>query len=397
MSLILSYVVVGGIVALLVASLFRWKRGKVISPGSRGEESLPQLHSWLAALGQASKEGLLIIDGERRILYMNPTAKELLKVGVGVGRRLDAVTREEGIVQTAEGALAGHQDNVNQVRLGLNAVEVQALPLGDGGAVLVLRDVTELQRLGRARRDMVANISHELRSPLSSIKLTVDTLLRDGLRQRETARRLIERIGSETDTLTQLAEELLELSQLESGKLPLKLAPTLVAPIAEKSVARFTPQAQRSGLEIINHISPDLAALADEEQLGRVLNNLLHNALKFTPSGGKIWLRGFQFCVKEGRIVPKELEGVIAKGVRLSDGDWALVQVEDTGVGIPSDQLPRIFERFYKVDRARAREEGGTGLGLAIVKHVLEGHGGKIWAESEVGRGTIFSFVLLAP
>jgi len=173
----------------------------------------------------------------------------------------------------------------------------------------------------------------------------------------------------EVDTLTQMVEELLELSRIESGQAPLRLAPTSVAELVIPPVDRLRPQAERAGLEITVLLPPELPpVVADLDRARLVLTNLVHNAVKFTPPGGRIT--------------------VAAEPA----GDEVILSVQDTGVGIPADDLPRIFERFYKADRARSG--GGTGLGLAIAKHIVQGHGGRIWAESAEGQGSTFHFTL---
>jgi two-component system phosphate regulon sensor histidine kinase PhoR len=222
-------------------------------------------------------------------------------------------------------------------------------------AALVLEDVSELRRLERARRDMVANISHELRTPITSIRLLSDTLLRGALRDRERATGLLEKITSETDTLQQMAQELLDLSMIESGMTLVRLVPVELSELIAAAVDHLSEQAHRKGLSIEGQSPPHLQVLADPEQIGRVLTNLLHNAIKFTPEGG-----------------------IVEISVEL-DQEWATVAVTDTGPGIPEHERERVFERFYRGDQARTGP--GTGLGLAIAKHIVEAHGGRIWAE----------------
>jgi two-component system phosphate regulon sensor histidine kinase PhoR len=234
--------------------------------------------------------------------------------------------------------------------------------------MLALEDVSEVQRLGRARRDFVANISHELRTPLASIRLLVDTLQSGALGDQRIASEMLSKISVEVDTLSQLARELLDLAMIESGQMPLKLKPTDVHDLVQVQVERFAPQAKQKHQVLTVDIAPGTCALADGEMIGRVLSNLLHNACKFTLDEGHIK-------------VSAQIEG-----------DNVIVSVADTGPGIPTEALTRIFERFYKVDRARG--QSGTGLGLAIARHIVEGHGGRIWAESEPGHGATFRFTL---
>ena len=234
--------------------------------------------------------------------------------------------------------------------------------------MLALQDVSEVQRLGRARRDFVANISHDLRTPLASIRLLVDTLQAGALNDQKAAAEMLSKIGIEVDALTQLARELLDLAMIESGQMPLKLERTDLSDLVQAQIERFAPQARSKQQSLVLDIPPGTCALADGEMIGRVLSNLLHNACKFTPSGGQI-----------------------SVGAHL-DNDNVTVWVADTGPGISPEDLTRIFERFYKVDRARG--QSGTGLGLAIARHIVEGHGGRIWAESSLGHGATFRFTL---
>jgi two-component system phosphate regulon sensor histidine kinase PhoR len=221
------------------------------------------------------------------------------------------------------------------------------------------------------RRDFISNISHELRTPLASLQALVDTLRGGALDDPPAARRFLDRMETEVEALTQMVQELLELSRIESGQAPMRLIPTPVADVVFPPVERLRPQAERAGLSITIDLPPDLPpVLADAERAQQVITNIVHNAIKFTPSGGQMTLS--------------------AQPV----GEDVIVSVRDTGVGIPPEDLPRIFERFYKADRARSG--GGTGLGLAIAKHIVQAHGGRIWAESVEGKGSIFYVALPA-
>jgi two-component system phosphate regulon sensor histidine kinase PhoR len=240
---------------------------------------------------------------------------------------------------------------------------------GAEGYLVILQDLTRVRRLETVRRDFISNISHELRTPLAGLKSLVDTLRGGAIKDRPAAKRFLKRMDAEVDALTQMVEELLELSRIESGQAPLRLAPVPVSEVVVPPVDRLRPQAERGGLDLTVLLPPELPmVLADADRARLVLTNLVHNAVKFTPPGGQVT--------------------VAAR----PDGEEVILSVQDTGVGIPADDLPRIFERFYKADRARSG--GGTGLGLAIAKHIVQGHGGRIWVESVEGEGSSFYFTL---
>jgi two-component system phosphate regulon sensor histidine kinase PhoR len=255
--------------------------------------------------------------------------------------------------------------------------------------VLTIEDMTRLRHLETVRRDFVANVSHELRTPLASVKLMAETLQHAIEHDPEAARTFAQRIEAEVDSLAQLVNELLELSRIESGRTPLRLVPTDICEVVADTVTRAHNLAEHQGVlltlawEDASQTCPPAAlplALADGPRIGQVLLNLIHNAIKFTPKGGTI---------------------TVGAERSADEPEMLTLWVRDSGVGISEDDLPRIFERFYKVDRARTRGQagfsnasGGTGLGLAIARHLVEGHGGRIWAESKPGRGSTFSFTL---
>jgi len=235
--------------------------------------------------------------------------------------------------------------------------------------LVILQDLTQVRRLETVRRDFVSNISHELRTPLASLKALVDTLRDGALEDPPAAQRFLDRMEVEVDALTQMVQELLELSRIESGQVPLQLQAVSIAEAVNIPAERLRPQAERAGLRLDVTLPADLPpVLADAERIQQVVTNLVHNAIKFTPPGGRVT--------------------VTAQAA----GAEVIVTVQDTGVGIPAEDLPRIFERFYKADRARAG--AGTGLGLAIARHIIQAHGGRIWAESAKGRGSNFYFAL---
>jgi two-component system phosphate regulon sensor histidine kinase PhoR len=342
---------------------------------AEAEAKVGQSAAQLSALHLAEPDCVLLLDRERALLSLNPAASALFGPNARPGQSLIAATRSVELDELTAHALAGGADCDRQVALGNGAqpYRARAVPVGDNGmygVALILIDQGELQRLGRARRDFVANISHELRTPITSIRLLVDTL-RSGVPSDPTTRAdLLEKIAAETETLGQLSQELLDLAQIESGQAMVRMVPVPVAQLAVEVVERLTPQAARKRHSVCVEVAPDLTALADVDQVERALGNLVHNAIKFTPPEGNIWVRATQ-----------------------QDGDVVL-EVADTGPGISPQDLPRVFERFFRGDRSRT--SGGTGLGLAIAKHVVEAHGGRIWAESEgrPGQGAVFRFTL---
>jgi two-component system phosphate regulon sensor histidine kinase PhoR len=240
---------------------------------------------------------------------------------------------------------------------------------GEPGCLVLIQDLTELRKLETIRRDFIANLSHELRTPITSLKALTETLRDGAIEQPSVAKDFLDKMNAEVDRLAQMVQEMGDLSRIESGEAPLQRRPVNIADVVVRAVERLKMQSERAGLRPETRIASGLPQVsADEGRVEQALLNLIHNAIKFTPPGGRI--------------------DVTAR----VDGNNLLVSVSDTGVGISPDDLPRVFERFYKADRARAG--GGTGLGLAIAKHIVEAHGGRIWAESVEGKGSTFSFTL---
>ncbi len=371
--------------------------------------------------------GLVIVDQERQVRYLNQQSQQLLDVRepealdeglITLVRDYQADTLVQEVLRDGEPRELVLQPIQGGRTLRLRATRIDAAELC--GVALLIRDVTQLNLLERARRDMVANVSHELRTPLASVKLLVETLLTSPPPQ--IAERMLNQMAQEVDAVTQLVDELHELSQIESGRVALKLAPAQVAPLAERAIERIMPQVQRKGIQVRAELPEQLPpALVDSARIGQVLLNLLHNAVKFTPDGGTISIRASLITAaadapklgyverrlnhephpyppgeRRQRSQPLARQGrpTVTLPQPLAPGEWMLISVSDTGIGIPSADVARIFERFYKVDRARTRNAGGTGLGLAIAKHLIEGHGGRIWATSVEGGGSTFYVAL---
>jgi two-component system phosphate regulon sensor histidine kinase PhoR len=366
----------------VVALAALWQRARAaeeraLTTLARAERDLSELRqqaersaAQLAALQVAQTEAVVIADVQRILLQVNPAASALFGPKAEAGQTLMVATRSVELDELAEHALRGGEDVDRQVLLNGQPYRARAVAAGQSASVVItLTDLSELQRLGRARRDFIANISHELRTPLTSIRLLVESLLSGVAYAPHDAQTPLQKINTEVQALEQMAQELLDLAQIESGKALVKLVPGSVQELVNRTVERLRPQAAHKGQTIEVTMPPGLSALADADQLDRALGNLLHNAIKFTPAGGKI-------CVQAS----------------LAQDD-VRIEVSDTGPGIPPEDAPRVFERFFRGDRAR--KSGGTGLGLAIAKHVVEAHGGKIWVESAPGRGAKFCFTLL--
>lgn len=395
MDLILSFAVVS--VALAIVGFYLWKRSHDRPTARIVEEAPPPVPDPLisptvVALARALDDGLMLIDPELMITYANDAVGRLLGIaGTGIEKQsLITVIRDFQADQAVQHALASGEMQVVNLHIPRSGrtIRLTCQPLGENGtgAVVVLRDLTQLAQLERARREMVANVSHELRTPLASIRLLVETLTLGP--PPELAQRMLGQIDDELASMTQLVDELRELSQIESGRLMLRLSAVPVADLVERAWERLRPQLERRSLRFETDLAVDMdPILVDEERIGQVLLNLLHNALKWTPEGGTITVAAMPAEQASDARTASEL-------ARIEAGEWIRLSVCDTGIGIPREETERVFERFYKVDRARTRDSGGTGLGLAIAKHLIERHGGRIWAESQEGQGSTFSMLL---
>jgi two-component system, OmpR family, phosphate regulon sensor histidine kinase PhoR len=321
--------------------------------------------------------GLLRIDARMIVVAANGAAHRVLERRPGsllqrtaieafVDHRVEAMVRD---------AVAGVPGMTEMIVARDRLVTVRMRPAGPGGAWVALEDVTELRRLQRIRTEFIDNLSHELRTPLSTIRLLTETLAAD-LERVDVPERIRDRVAKidvETGHLVQMVTELLDLARMEQAATDLDLAPVALGRVMRAAIDRLRPFADRQGVTL-RAVVPEEALLpmvaGDEERLGQLLVNLLHNAVKFSSAGSEVIVRASV------------------------DSPEVVVSVSDQGVGIPRADLGRVFERFYKVDKARVRGMGGTGLGLSIARHIVEGHGGRIWVDSEEGRGSTFSFTL---
>ncbi|NJL92538.1 MAG: PAS domain-containing protein [Anaerolineae bacterium] len=324
---------------------------------------------------EAIQDAVLVLDPTTNMItHANPASQSLLGETL-VGETLIAATQSAELDTLLREAANQPGPEVAERLLELAnrtlRAQVYHLQVADQRVKLVmLRDETELHRLGRARREMVANISHELRHPITTAGLLADTLLTGALKKPKRAEKLVRDIRREVDTLSQLVQEMRDLSLIESGQMPVRLTPTSLLEVINTSVEPLYSLAEHKGQSIAVNIAQDWRVLVDTNQIMRVIKNIVHNAIKFAPEDGRIHLSVEQ----------------VADEVR--------VAVENNGPPIPEKDLPRIFERFFQVDRSRS---DGTGLGLSIAKHIVRSHGGEIWAvnnDPNTEAGVTFFFTL---
>ncbi|MEP7286413.1 MAG: HAMP domain-containing sensor histidine kinase [Chloroflexota bacterium] len=331
-------------------------------------------------LADTAFDAILVIDHDRRISIINQTAKKLFGVHDGnMDQTLMSVTRSHELEAMVEAARRSEPVLESQIEIKERPFRVRSGAInlaGQVSIVLALQDISELLRLTRARREMVANFSHDLRTPISSIRLLVDTLTQNFGRSAERDLKLLRRIGGETDSLQHMTQELIDLSMIESGQAIIRMVPVNFHDILVQALDIMGTQLEQKKLDVLNEIPDSLPVLIDPEQTRRVLTNLLHNAVKFTPSKGKI---SFKADCKDNA------------------EQFVTICVKDTGPGIPPQDRTRVFERFYQVDTARSANPGkvsGSGLGLSIAKHIIEAQGGTIWAEAGVPNGACICFTI---
>lgn len=322
-------------------------------------------------------EGVAVVGGDERVLYCNRAFEQILELPAGgaQNRKLVEAVRQTELIEAVRRVLAGQEEVTTEAEVGMvrprnfSATATAVHAEGGEGAVLVLHDITEMRRLERVRRDFVANVSHEFKTPLTAIQGFAETLLGGALEDEANRRRFVEIIREHARRLARLTDDLLKLSRIEAGKYEVVLQPVNVAALASGCVDTARIKTEPKGLTIATDIPDGLPDVrGDAAQLSEVLQNLLDNAIQYTPAGGRIEVS----AALQGRDV--------------------VFTVSDTGIGIPESDLERIFERFYRVDAARSREAGGTGLGLSIARHIVDSHGGRIWVESAVGQGSRFHF-----
>jgi PAS domain S-box-containing protein len=343
-------------------------------------QDLEDEHAKVGAILDGMVEGVVAVDSHDHILLMNERARAILGLDRerGLGKPLLEVIRNTDLhdVVRASRASAGQPPVPHEFSVGAHVIRVSAVPLALGGdersVVMVLHDVTELRRLEQVRTEFVANVSHELRTPLTAIQGYIETLQGGALEERENARKFLEIVHRHTERLGRLLNDLTDLSNIELGKVVLRLAPTPLASVVESVIDIIRPRADAAAVSVESALPDALPpVLADHDRLEQILINLVDNAVKYSRPGGRVSI-----------------------SAALADAATVEVSVRDAGVGIPAADLPRITERFYRVDKARSRALGGTGLGLAIVKHLVIAHGGELSIESELDRGTLVRFTL---
>jgi two-component system phosphate regulon sensor histidine kinase PhoR len=335
----------------------------------------------LTAVLDGMIEGIWVTDAEGTIVRHNDALREMLQPGNGgiVGQRPLALIRNEELNDAV--LLACREGTSSRLELTLEGLfprtlAIRVTPLGRDlpGSAAVFHDITELRRLEKVRKDFVANVSHELRTPITAVRGYAETLQSGALQDPGVAAKMVEIIHRQSERLSELVEDLLELSRLESREVKLTLTRVPLAVAASRAAETVKPKAAGKSIHLELHVPPEMVARADERAIEQVLLNLLDNAVKYTPEGGRVEVHG---SLEDGRCV---------------------VRIKDTGVGIEPRHLPRIFERFYRVDKGRSRDMGGTGLGLSIVKHLMGAMEGEVKVESQPHVGSVFAiFLPVAP
>ena len=330
----------------------------------------------LRAVFRCMVEGVIVLDARQHVQFMNEAASRLLKLPMEAvsGRPLWDLARHRGLVDAAEAVLRAEEPIRREIEwsvrdqrtLALNGSNLTGTP--QRGAVLVLQDISDLRKLERMRQEFVTNVSHELKTPLAAIQAGVETLLDGALHDPDHNVKFLERVKENAVRLDNLVHDLLTLNRIESGREHIEINPVELQPVVDLCLNRHEPHALARNVALRKDAPPEPAVvLADDEALDHLLDNLVDNAVKYTQPGGTVTLRW------------------------RTEGRECAIEVTDTGVGIPEKDLPRIFERFYRVDKARSRELGGTGLGLSIVKHLVQALSGSVRAESKVGKGSVFT------
>ena len=326
----------------------------------------------LATMLDSMQEAVVAVTSEGHVRWSNAVMQRIARTQIQPGRPLVHSVRDPELLACIKGALEEGEVRVGRANLLApgRVFEISAAPLPSGGALAVLHDVTRIEAAEKSRRDFIANVSHELRTPLTSIQGYVETLLEDSKPKPETSREFLGIILKNASRMNRLTEDLLALASVESPDYKLAAQQARASVLVHDAIESLGGMVVDSGVRLESADAPDALVMADPDAMNQVFGNLIENALKYGKAGKRIVV-----------------------GAKLLDNEVEFF-VQDFGPGIASEHLDRIFERFYRVDKARSRESGGTGLGLAIVKHIVLAHGGRIWAESELGAGAAFHFTL---
>jgi two-component system phosphate regulon sensor histidine kinase PhoR len=378
------------VAVVMCAALHLWWRRRLAAANAQAEERIRELkqrqeqatasrQTQQQALFNSMAEGLLLLDQGGRIELANRAFTTLFGVSDDIRSRtiLEALRLHE-LADLVD--FLGTQKQVLGYELKLlrpteRWLQVNGAAIFNGagerhGTILVFHDLTRIKQLERARQEFVANVSHELRTPLSLIKGYVETLLEGARDNPEVTTRFLQTIDRNAERLKLLIEDLLTISELESGRVTLNLQSLRLKSLTSKVLADFKTRAELKNVRLVDE-APDIQISADADRLEQVLCNLVDNAIKYGRGQGTVKIKA-----------------------RAGDAGQVEVSVEDDGPGIPPESIERVFERFYRVDKARSREQGGTGLGLSIVKHIVQSHGGRVWAKSDPGQGATFFFTL---
>lgn len=346
-------------------------------------DSIRDKNTKMEAILSSVVNGIIAVDSNENILFINPKAQQMLNIEEGdiVGKHLLEVIRNNKIDEMIKGILENRSLTENEIIINYPSERIfrlysNAIKHPDSedmiGIIIIIQDVTEIKKLEKMRSEFVANVSHELKTPLTSIKGFVETLKAGAIEDNDTAIRFLNIIDDEADRLNRLISDILSLSELENKKFKPGLGKINTAEKIMEIMSMLQNQAGKKNINLVSNISGNVSKLkGDSDQFKQMLINLIDNAVKYTPEGGNVEVSAY------------------------NDGGNVVIRIKDNGIGIPKEHIPRLFERFYRVDKARSRNVGGTGLGLAIVKHIIMQFGGKIEVNSELGKGT--EFILQIP
>ncbi|MFC0214130.1 two-component system histidine kinase PnpS [Paenibacillus chartarius] len=342
--------------------------------------------------------GVMMIDKDERIVLLNPAAEDLLGFTAQelLGKKYDEAKQQyefAKLIQECVDTGEHVRDEMMFYYPSERILDINLSPIaheGDewAGVLIVLHDITAVRRLERMRSEFVANVSHELKTPIAAVKGFTETLLAGALNDMDTAKQFLQIIFDESERLNRLIGDILELSKIESKRIPLQFSPVDMPVFVDNLISMMRPEANKKHIELLSQVPDDMYMEADEDRLRQIFINLLSNGINYTPEGGKVKVRIDPLYGEGGKYSTAGELGEPAEYERVR------ITIQDTGIGIPKKDLPRIFERFYRVDKARSRSSGGTGLGLSIVKHLVELHHGTIRVDSEPGFGTTFTIEL---